>query len=467
MPGAGRLVLVSDDEPSLRELLSHVLEEEGYSVVSAASGQEALDTFRKYSDEIVLIIQDLKLPDLDGARLLARYTTEAPGIPVIVITAFSTSNNAVEAMRLGAYDYIKKPFEVDAIRQVVNRAVGKHDKSRGSVKSAEETPQRKYELIGNHHSIQEVMDLVDRVAPTDSTVLIQGESGTGKELVARALHDRSQRQDEPFISVNCSAFTETLLESELFGHKKGAFTGSVADTDGFFRASDGGTLFLDEVADMSLTTQVKILRVIEERIVTPVGSTCAEPVNVRIVAATNKKIREEIENGNFREDLYYRLNVIPVELPPLRDRKEDIPLLAGYFIRKHSERMGKELTGISESAIEKLQGYEWPGNVRELDNIIQRHVALCKGKEIESVQLRDHVPASSAEGPAAARGFGIPEQGMDLEERLEEVETGYLREALSATGGNMTEAARLLGMSYRSMRYRVQKLRVRDTEIVV
>ena len=190
-------------------------------------------------------------------------------------------------------------------------------------------------------------------------------------------------------------------------------------------------------------------------------------MNVRIVAATNKKIREEIENGNFREDLYYRLNVIPVELPPLRDRKEDIPLLAGYFIRKHSERMGKELTGISESAIEKLQGYEWPGNVRELDNIIQRHVALCKGKEIESVQLRDHVPASSAEGPAAARGFGIPEQGMDLEERLEEVETGYLREALSATGGNMTEAARLLGMSYRSMRYRVQKLRVRDTEIVV
>ena len=234
--------MVSDDEPSLRELLSHVLEEEGYSVVSAASGQEALETFRKYSDEIVLIIQDLKLPDLDGARLLARYTTEAPGIPVVVITAFSTSNNAVEAMRLGAYDYIKKPFEVDAIRQVVNRAVGKHDESRGSVKSAEEAPQRKYDLIGNHHSIQEVMDLVNRVASTDSTVLIQGESGTGKELVARALHDRSQRQDEPFISVNCSAFTETLLESELFGHKKGAFTGSVADTDGFFMAADGLSL---------------------------------------------------------------------------------------------------------------------------------------------------------------------------------------------------------------------------------
>ena len=467
MPGAGRLVLVSDDEPSLRDLLSHVLEEEGYSVVSAANGQEALETFRKYSDEIVLIIQDLKLPDLDGARLLARYTTEAPGIPVIVITAFSTSNNAVEAMRLGAYDYIKKPFEVDAIRQVVNRAVGKYYKSRGSVKRAEEMPERKYDLLGNHHSIQEVMDLVNRVAPTDSTVLIQGESGTGKELVARALHDRSQRQDEPFISVNCSAFTETLLESELFGHKKGAFTGAVADSDGFFRAADGGTLFLDEVADMSLTTQVKILRVIEGRVVTPVGSPRAEPVNVRIVAATNKKIREEIENRNFREDLYYRLNVIPVELPPLRDRKEDIPLLAGYFIRKHSKRMGKELTGISESVIEKLRAYEWPGNVRELDNIIQRHVALCKGKEIESIQLRNHVPTPSREGSAVAQGFGIPDQGMDLEERLEEVETGYLREALSATGGNMTEAARLLGMSYRSMRYRVQKLRVRDAEFIV
>ncbi len=469
LPGAGRLVLVSDDEPNLRDLLTLVLEEEGYSVVSAASGEEALATFREYSDRIVLIIQDLKLPDLDGSRLLARYTSEAPEIPVVVITAFSTSNNAVEAMRLGAYDYIRKPFEVDAIRDVVNRAVGESSGRKNPAKGQGEAAARKYELIGNHSSIQGVMDLVNRVAPTDSTVLIQGESGTGKELVARALHDRSSRQDGVFISVNCSAFTETLLESELFGHKKGSFTGAVADSDGFFRAANGGTLFLDEVADMSLTTQVKILRVIEERIVTPVGSTQGEPVDVRIVAATNKNIREQIEQGSFREDLYYRLNVIPVELPPLRDRKEDIPLLAGYFIRKHAEKMGKELTGISEASIEKLRGYEWPGNVRELDNIIQRHVALCVGRELDSIQLRDHGQESSVPAAAGAQAgdFGIPDRGMALEDRLEEIEIGYLREALNSTGGNMTEAARLLGMSYRSMRYRVQKLRVRDAEPVV
>ena len=458
--------MVSDDEPHLRDLLSLVLEEEGYSVVSASSGREALDTFRKYADSLVLIIQDLKLPDLDGVRLLARYKTEAPGIPVIVFTAFSTWNNAVEAMRLGAYDYIKKPFEVDAIRQVVNRATARSPVPGDGVDGLQAVPAQNHELIGNHRSIQEVMDLVNRVAPTDSTVLIQGESGTGKELIARALHDRSQRREEAFVSVNCSAFTETLLESELFGHKKGAFTGAVADSVGFFKAADRGTLFLDEVADMSLTTQVKILRVLEERVVTPVGSTRGEPVDARIVAATNKNILEEIENGKFREDLYYRLNVIPVWLTPLRDRKEDIPLLAGYFLRKHSIRMERELTGISEAVIDKLRGYDWPGNVRELDNIIQRHVALSNGGEIDSVQLRDRSAGPAADEVAAVLEFGIPDRGMDLEERLEEIEMGYLREALRATGGNMTEAARLLGMSYRSMRYRVQKLRTRDAEPV-
>ncbi|MEE3182210.1 MAG: sigma-54 dependent transcriptional regulator, partial [Planctomycetota bacterium] len=282
LPGAGRLVMVSDDEPHLRDLLSLVLEEEGYAVVCASSGQEALETFRKYSDSLALIIQDLKLPDLDGVRLLARYKTEAPEIPVVVVTAFSTWDNAVEAMRLGAYDYIKKPFEVGAIRQVVNRATAESPVSPAGPGVQQDPSAQKHDLIGNHRSIQEVMDLVNRVAPTDSTVLIQGESGTGKELVARALHDRSQRSEQGFISVNCSAFTETLLESELFGHKKGSFTGAVADSEGFFKAADEGTLFLDEVADMSLTTQVKILRVLEERVVTPVGSTEGEPVDVRI-----------------------------------------------------------------------------------------------------------------------------------------------------------------------------------------
>ena len=467
MPGAGRLVMVSDDEPHLRDLLSLVLEEEGYAVVCASSGHEALETFRKYSDSLALIIQDLKLPDLDGVRLLARYKTEAPQIPVVVVTAFSTWDNAVEAMRLGAYDYIKKPFEVGAIRQVVNRATAESPVSRDGAGLQQDASAQKHDLIGNHRSIQEVLDLVSRVAPTDSTVLIQGESGTGKELVARALHDRSQRSEQGFISVNCSAFTETLLESELFGHKKGSFTGAVADSEGFFKAADKGTLFLDEVADMSLTTQVKILRVLEERVVTPVGSTQGEPVDVRIVAATNKNILEEIEQGRFREDLYYRLNVIPVWLSPLRERKEDIPLLAGFFLRRHSLRMDREVTGISQEAVNRLQEYDWPGNVRELDNIIQRHVALCNGSEIDSVQLRDQSASSTPGVETHLQEFGIPDQGMDLEDRLGEIEMGYLREALRATGGNMTEAARLLGMSYRSMRYRVQKLRTHDTEPVL
>jgi len=465
---ATRTVLVADDETGLRELLTIVLEGEGYQVLVASDGRSALDLFRVNKQSIDLVIQDLKMPEIDGIRLLSHYREEAPGLPIIVITAFSSWDNAVEAMRLGAYDYIKKPFDTEAIRQVVNRAIERKTFLESCPDAMRAELSSRPEMIGNHRSVQKVMQLVLQVAPTDSTVFIQGESGTGKELVARAVHYRSHRRDAPFISVNCSAFTETLLESELFGHKRGSFTGAVADTEGFFQAADGGTLFLDEVADMSLTTQVKMLRVLEERKVTPVGSTESRPIDVRIIAATNKDIVEEIRARHFREDLYYRLNVIPVWLPPLRERKDDIPLLAGYFLAKYARQMGKRVTGITAEARETLRQYDWPGNVRELENVIQRHVALCAGSSIDELQLlrsrsvRGSEPAVEAPQEEAM----IPTAGIDLEERLADYERSYLREALRITGGNLTNAARILGMSYRSMRYRVKKLNVREEELV-
>jgi two-component system response regulator PilR (NtrC family) len=460
-------IMVSDDEASLRELLAIVLENEGYATIPAGSGGEALETFRRNKRGIDLIIQDLKMPEVDGVRLLGHYTREAPDIPVVVITAFSTWDNAVEAMRLGAYDYIKKPFDTDTIRQVVNRAIERKTFLDACPDGLREEIASRPEMIGNHPSVQEVMQMVRRIAPTDSTVLIQGESGTGKELVARAVHYRSLRKGAPFVSVNCSAFTETLLESELFGHKKGAFTGAIADNDGFFQAASGGTLFLDEVADMSLTTQVKMLRVLEERRVTRVGSTESRPVDVRIIAATNKDILDEVRARRFREDLFYRLNVIPLWLTPLRERKDDIPLLAGYFLAKYARQMGKRVTGISAAARETLRQYDWPGNVRELENVIQRQVALCEGPTIERIQLIGRKLSRADERRLGAPlEIRIPEEGIDLEKHLADYERDYLREALRLTDGNLTNAARLLGMSYRSIRYRVKKLKVREEELV-
>jgi two-component system response regulator PilR (NtrC family) len=460
-----RRVLVADDEPSMRQLLGLLLESEGYVVLKAADGREALETFRENSGEIDIIIQDLKMPGVDGVSLLRQFKDEAPEVPVVVITAFSTWDSAVEAMRLGAYDYIRKPFDTDTIRLVVSRAIER----RGLI---EDSPERlrqeicsQSEMIGNHPRIQEVMQMVRRIAPTDSTVFIQGESGTGKELVARAVHYRSLRKSEVFISVNCSAFTESLLESELFGHVRGSFTGAVEDKQGYFRAASGGTLFLDEVADMSLTTQVKMLRVLEERKVSPVGSTASHPVDVRIIAATNKDMAEEVRSKRFREDLFYRLNVIPLWLPPLRERKDDIPLLAGFFLAKYARQMRKPVNKISETALAALHGYEWPGNVRELENIIQRHVALCEGTRIERIQLWARARAAAEDAALGGGETLIPESGIDLEKHLRACERTYLREALKITGGNLTNAAKLLGMSYRSMRYRVKKLKVKPREM--
>ena len=466
--GQKKTVLVVDDEQSMRELLGILLEAEGHDVLYAASGETALGVFGDARERIDLIIQDLKMPGMEGGILLQHFKGQAPDVPVIVITAFSSWDSAVEAMRLGAYDFIRKPFDTDLIRSVVARALEKRMYMKSCPDSLREEARGYGELIGNNALTQEVFRMVKLVAPTDSTVLIQGESGTGKELVARALHFRSLRRERPFLPVNCSAFTESLLESELFGHVRGAFTGAVENKQGLFRAANGGTLLLDEVADMSFTTQVKLLRVLEERKISPVGSTDLYPIDVRIIAATNKNMEEEVRLRNFREDLFYRLNVIPLFLPPLRDRKDDIPLLAGHFLAKYSRQMRKQITRISDSARQMLYHYDWPGNVRELENIIQRHVALCEGDSIETLTISGRPLAASTVAPAAARaaqGELIPKEGVSLESELESYEKGYLREALKRTDGNLTNAAKLLGMSYRSIRYRVKKLKVKDEAI--
>jgi two-component system response regulator PilR (NtrC family) len=370
-------------------------------------------------------------------------------------------------MRLGAYDYIRKPFDTELIRSVVCRAIEQRLIFKSSSEELRGELSYKSEIIGNNPLMQEVFSMIKRIAPTDSTVLIQGESGTGKELVARAIHYRSYRRDKVFLSVNCSAFTESLLESELFGHVRGAFTGAVEDKKGLFQAANHGTLFLDEVADMSLTTQVKMLRVLEERKVSRVGSTSSEPIDVRIIAATNKELEEEVRRNHFREDLFYRLNVIPIYLPSLRERKDDIPLLAGYFLAKYSRSMGKSVTSLSREAKIALEQSEWPGNVRELENVIQRHVALCQGSCIERIQSpRLSRSAQEQAPPRSTRPQMIPETGIHLESLLEDFERKHIQEALKATAGNLTNAAKLLGMSYRSIRYRVKKLGLKVTSTV-
>ncbi len=448
-------VLVVDDEESMRDFLEIVLINEDLNVRIANSGEEAISIIKDEKPRV--FIQDLRMGGLDGMELLETAKSLNPLMPIIVITAYSSWDNAVDAMRLGAFDYLKKPFDTEHIRNVVQRALVV---SRNSIDNTG-LPNRL--IVGNTEPMQKLFELIEKVSPTDSTVLIRGESGSGKELVARSIHASSHRRSKPFIAVNCSAFSENLLESELFGHTRGAFTGATENRKGLFVSADGGTLFLDEVADMSASTQVKMLRALEERRVMPVGGSEELDVDVRIVAATNRDLETAISEGEFREDLFYRLNVIPLYLPPLRERKEDIPLLAGHLLAKYAKSMGRPVRRLSEAAQQTLLGYDWPGNVRELDNVIQRHVALCEGESIESIQFSTKnisTPArSSTPGEAI---FAVPDQGIDLDDVLEDIERKFLINALEKTGGNLTKAAKILGLSYRSIRYKVKKLGVRD-----
>jgi len=448
----GRLLVV-DDEPSMCEFLSVVLRKEGYAVDTAPGGREALEKAETVPYDLVL--QDLKMPEMDGIALLRALKERDPEILVIIMTAYSTWDSAVEAMRLGAYDYLRKPFDNNDIKATVARAVTLKRLHGASRSSGEADRTRALPMIGHSPAMREILSLIRRVAPTDSTILISGESGTGKELVARAIHAASLRREQTCLAVNCGAFPESLLESELFGHKRGSFTGAVADKKGLLEVTDRGTLFLDEVGEMTLTTQVKFLRVLEDREFLPVGGTATQRTDVRFVCATNKDLGREVEEGAFRQDLYYRLNVIPIHLPPLRERKEDIPLLAGHFLAKHGLASRRKVRSLSEAAMEALLSYDWPGNIRELENTMQRAVALCEGERIEARDLAGRLRTESP--PGRLLMTEIPDAGIDLEAKVREIEKSYIEIALKRTGGNLTKAAELLGITFRSIRYKARK----------
>ena len=454
-------VLVVDDEAGLREMLRVLLTRAGYAV-SVADGQSHAVEMLRSGDPFDVVITDLSMPDGSGMGVLHEARSCDESTQVVMITAYATTAQAVQAMREGAYDYVQKPFKNDELLAVIEKAA---DKS--SIVDQNRTLRRHLQqgfssgdIVGKSAAIQHVMRLVERVASAPASVLITGESGTGKELVARALHYGGERASKPFIAVNCGAMPEALLESELFGHEKGAFTGAVAKKQGLFRAAHGGTIFLDEVGELPLALQVKLLRVLQQRSVRPVGAEEEVPVDVRIVAATNRNIDKEVASGRFREDLFYRLNVINLHLPPLRERSEDVPLLAEFFLAKHSAAQNKRLT-FGPEALRYLFGLPLRGNVRELENLVERAVTLAVGPRIEPADLAHQM----AMQPSAALSGGtldVPAIGFDLDGHLAEVERQALQGALAKTGGVRTEAAKLLRMSFRSFRYRLAKYGLGD-----
>jgi len=442
-------VLVVDDERSLLDMLEIVLSSHGFRVITTQDPVDALRLVRAEDPDVV--VEDIRMPGMDGLELLKRIKEGEPDLPVIIITAFYTDQNTIEAMRLGAFDYIKKPFDIDQLKGTIERAVRYRRMLAERKEPSFEVPQ----IISVSDHMQQILELVRRVAVIDSTVLITGESGTGKELIAHRIHLDSPRFNQPFITLNCAAFPETLLESELFGYKKGAFTGAVADKKGLFEVADQGTLFLDEISEIPATTQVKLLRAIEEREFIPLGGTETKKVDVRIIAATNRNLEEEVQQGRFREDLFYRLNVIPIPIKPLRERPDDIPALVGHFLQKHNKRFKKNIEAIEEEALERLLAYPWPGNVRELENVIQRAVAFCDG----SVLKNEHIVLQQV----GFKETGEIPDGFVLEEHLQRIEREFIETALRKTGGNITEAAALLGTQPRSLRYKIKKYNISQT----
>ncbi|MGC8762818.1 MAG: sigma-54-dependent transcriptional regulator [Acidobacteriota bacterium] len=448
-------ILVVDDEASMRRMLEILFREEGYEVVTADSAEAALQALARKPFDLVL--SDIRMPGLSGLDLLRRLKEEESSTEVVLMTAYASTESAIEALKLGAFDYITKPFQVEELSNIVRHAFEKRRLAEENVLLREELArqERLGGMVAANPRMKQLFALIERVAPTPSTVLIQGESGTGKELVARTIHQRSPRSRRPFVAVNCGGIPETLLESELFGHVKGAFTGAHATKRGLFDTAQGGTLFLDEIAEMSPAMQVKLLRALQERSVRPVGGDEEHAVDVRVLAATNQDLPRLIQERRFREDLYYRLAVITLALPPLRERREDIPLLCRHFLEKHARLQGREAPGLSGEALKRLEAYPWPGNVRELENCMERAVALCEGNVVE---LR-HLP-ETLRGPrplADPSGIDIPPSGFSLNDTLESIRAAYIRKALEEEGLNMTRAAARLGITFRSMRYFVKK----------
>ncbi|MCO4768833.1 MAG: sigma-54-dependent Fis family transcriptional regulator [Deltaproteobacteria bacterium] len=453
-------VLVVDDDRSLRQFLSIWLKREGYAVRAAASGRDGLHEMTRDPADVVLT--DLTMEGIDGMGVLTGVKEHWPDTEVVMITAYGTTENAVQAMRHGAYDYITKPFNVDELKLVLDKCFEKQ------AMRTENTALRRLlvdrfgygSMVGRSAPMAAVYDLMDRVKDTPVSVLVTGESGTGKELVARALHYEGERREAPFRSINCGAIPENLIESELFGYKKGAFTGANKDHPGLFASADGGTLFLDEIGEMPLATQVKVLRALQERKVRPVGGSEEVSVDVRLVAATNRDLPAEVAAGRFREDLYYRLNVVTIALPALRERLGDLPMLVEHFVEKYGEQFGRPGISVGAEALRALAGHTWPGNVRELENAVQRGVALSRGDVVTPDALPPEVVGPA--GDVGALPSSVPPEGMDLDGALERYELMLIESALEVSGGVKTEAAKLLRITFRSLRYRLQKIGIEE-----
>jgi len=441
---------VADDDASIRSLLKQLLSDEGYGVAEAATGTEVVEKVKDVNPD--LVIMDVRMPELDGIEALSKLKATSPKTSVLIMTAFGTSNHAIRAMELGAFDYITKPFELDKIALAVKRVLEYRDLTsevqvlRDEISSLVQTER----IVGNSPAMQEVYKTIGKVAKADATVLITGESGTGKELVAEALHFNSNRRSGPLVKVSCAALPETLLEAELFGHEKGSFTGAQAQRRGRFELADKGTIFLDEIAEMSLAMQTKLLRVLQDRKIERVGSSLPIKVDIRIVCATNKDLQKQVEQNKFRDDLFYRLNVINIKMPPLRERKEDIPALVEHFLAKHRYSATAQPAAISEEALKRLMEYDWPGNVRELENVVERAVVLSRGQIITSRELPfgDH-EADEHEGEGES---DVSAEKSFFKKSVSQFEKDLIMKALRDANGNRSKAAEMLGI-YRRLLY--------------
>ena len=443
-------ILVVDDERSHRQMIEAVLSAEGYEIAQADNGQAAIEAVaEKFFD---LIIMDIRMPELGGIEALKKIKSISPGIPIIIMTAYASVGTAVEALKAGAYDYITKPLDIDELKLLVEKALRFHHLEQENLHLKERLDDRFdfSNIIGRSRSIQSVFETIGLVAPSEATVLITGESGTGKELIANAIHQNSPRKDRPFIKVNCAALPENLLESELFGHEKGAFTGAVARKKGRFQLAHDSSIFLDEIAEMAPVTQAKILRVLQEREFESVGGTQTHKIDTRLIAATNKDLEEQIRAGRFREDLYYRLNVVSVEVPPLRERQDDIPLLSDYFLKTYSTKNRKMIKGFTPRAMDLMMRHEWPGNVRELENIVERAVIMARGEMITPMEF----PQVLKELDDDLRATSL---NLQSGRSLKEVEKEMILCTLEETGGNRTHAAKILGISRRTLQLKLKE----------
>jgi len=472
---ASARILVADDEPNLRRVLSAILTRQGYDVVQAQDGAEAVS---KADDDIAVVITDLRMPEMDGMQVLRHVSEKHPTIPVIMITAFGSVDNAVEAVKSGAFDYIEKPFEQDQIRQIVAKAVGQNEANRRAPQAArldgDSAIPGRYGLVGDSPQMRAVYEIIEKVADTPSTVLISGESGTGKELIAKALHENSSRRDKPFIKINCAAIPKDLMESELFGYEKGAFTGATSSKPGRFELADGGTLFLDEIGEIPVEMQVKLLRAIQESEFERVGGIKTIKVDVRLITATNRDLEAEVKAGNFRDDLYYRLNVVPLSLPPLRERGDDVPLLVEHIVKKFNQRLSKTVERVSDRAMVQLRAHTWPGNIRELENVLERTILFGSDREIDVDDLPGEISGASAVGPddSASHEAPVATEGLEVDgetslkdivrAETSRVERELIAKALDETGGNVTQAAKLLKISRKSLQMKMKEFGLRE-----